>query len=160
VGRGLIKVDNPEYYGLDPPYNTAMNTTSGPFAKDGPVYMISAFHQLHCLVSAISMPNPTVPTTKPNRNLTSPKSYLVQSFQIAIEGTDLTQEIIHHSTHCYDYLRQSIMCAADTTLEGKSEVGPGWGSKHECKDYDAVVAWADEMTVFPWRGNLPDEATL
>jgi hypothetical protein len=88
------------------------------------------------------------------------KSYLVQSFQIAIEGTDLTQEIIHHSTHCYDYLRQSIMCAADTTLEGKSELGPGWGSKHECKDYDAVVAWADEMTVFPWRGNLPDEATL
>lgn len=52
------------------------------------------------------------------------------------------------------------MCAADTSLEGKTEAGPGWGSKHECKDYDAVLAWANEHTLVKWRKNMPLESVL
>ena len=84
----------------------------------------------------------------------------MQAFQTAIEGVNLTQEITHHSVHCFDYLRQSIMCAADTSLEGKTDAGPGWGSKHECTDYDALLAWANERTVFKFRKNMPEEAVL
>jgi len=52
------------------------------------------------------------------------------------------------------------MCAADTTLEGKTESSPGWGSQHECKDYDAVLAWANKHDVFKWKKNMPGEAVL
>lgn len=88
------------------------------------------------------------------------KSYLVEHYQTAFEGHELTPELAHHSAHCFDYLRQSIMCNADTTLEGKTEVGPGWGSKHQCKDYDALLEWANKHTILPWRANMIDKSVL
>jgi hypothetical protein len=84
----------------------------------------------------------------------------VQHFQTGFGGVELTQEVAHHSAHCFDYLRQSIMCAADTSLEGKTEAGPGWGSKHQCTDYDALLAWANEHTVVKFRKLMPEEAVL
>lgn len=97
-----------------------------------PAYMMSSFHQLHCL------------------------SYLAEHYNIA----PLSDELAHHSAHCFDYLRQSIMCSADTTLEGVSEAGPGWGGKHQCTDYEKLLEWANERTAVKWRGNLPTEAVL
>lgn len=76
----------------------------------------------------------------------------------------------HHESvrHCFDYLRQSIMCTSDTALEGRSphkhpggqhdegtqhhdegqqhgreDVMDGNGSRHICRDYEAVKAWAE-----------------
>ena len=40
------------------------------------------------------------------------------------------------------------MCAADTTLEGQSDKGEGWGGRHTCKNYDEIQKWAEELT--PW----------
>jgi hypothetical protein len=88
------------------------------------------------------------------------KSYLVEHFQSGYGGVKLDQEVAHHSAHCFDYLRQSIMCAGDTNLEGKTAAGPGWGSEHECVDYDALLRWANQNGAMAWRGNLPDEAVL
>lgn len=131
--RGYVQIpDYGAYDILSEPYTVAINRTS-----DGPAFMMSVFHQLHCL------------------------SYLVDHFQQGYAGTELTEEVAHHSAHCIDYLRQSIMCAADTNLEGKTEAGPGWGSKHECADYDAVLAWANEHSTMKWRnGLMPGEAIL
>lgn len=97
---------------------------------------------------------------KTSKILTSWKSYLAAAYQTGFGGENLTHEVAHHSAHCFDYLRQSILCAADTSLEGKTEAGPGWGSKHQCKDYDAVLAWANERTVVKFRTNMPTEAVL
>jgi len=130
-GRGYVKIENPEFFGLGEPYSSRVNES-----YSEPVYMVSAFHQLHCL------------------------SYLVEHYQAAINKTELTQEVAHHTAHCFDYLRQSIMCAADISLEGKTDAGPGWGSKHECKDYDALLKWANTHDVFKYRGLMPDESTL
>lgn len=53
--------------------------------------------------------------------------------------------------HCIDYLRQSLMCAADTKLE---EVDPalgsatGWGFERRCQDIVRVLDWAEE-----WRAS-------
>ncbi|KAH8806077.1 hypothetical protein F5884DRAFT_801584 [Xylogone sp. PMI_703] len=129
-GRGYVQVNNSQSFDLGEPYEIKDHF------RTEPVYMMSVFHQLHCL------------------------SYIVEHFQSGFSGVELTGEIAHHSAHCFDYLRQSILCAADTSLEGKTEAGPGWGSKHECKDYDAVLAWANEHTVVKWRGNMPDTAVL
>jgi len=88
------------------------------------------------------------------------QSYLVEHFQTGFAGTELTPEVAKHSAHCFDYIRQSIMCSADTSLEGNTEAGPGWGSKHECTDYDALLNWVNENTLVRWRGNGPDTSGL
>ena len=56
-----------------------------------------------------------------------------------------------HIYHCFDYIRQAIMCSGDTTLEkartvdGKIVRGvDGWGVEHECRDYDAIYAYGAE----------------
>lgn len=52
-----------------------------------------------------------------------------------------------HIGHCIEFLRQQIMCSADTALEhrradgGETEVD-GWGVTHQCRDWDAIWRWA------------------
>lgn len=131
--RGYVQIqDYGSYPHLGEPHIVAINRTS-----DGPAYMMSVFHQLHCL------------------------SYVVEHYQQGYDGVQLEEEVAHHSSHCFDYLRQSIMCAADTNLEGENDAGPGWGANHECTDYDALLAWANEHGAMRWRnGLLPGEAIL
>lgn len=50
-----------------------------------------------------------------------------------------------HARHCFDYLRQSIMCAADSNLEPvNAELGgvTGWGSERVCRDWTELRKWA------------------
>lgn len=119
-------------YDLPEPYSVAIDRH-----HDGEGYMMSVFHQLHCF------------------------SYILEHLQQGYAGGELTEEISHHLTHCTNYLRQSIMCCGDTTLEGKTEEGPGEGSQHECVDYDALLSWANEHHAMKWRnGLLPGESIL
>ena len=149
-----MHLDDYEAYDLSDPYTVALNRT-----HDGPGYMLSAFHQLHCLVSQSTQSATHLYPT--DRVFFLPKSYLVQHFQQGYGGTNLTQEVAHHSAHCFDYIRQALMCAGDTTLEGKTEAGPGWGSVHECVDYDALLGWANEHSAEKWRNELmPGESVL
>ena len=53
-----------------------------------------------------------------------------------------TDETTHHVVHCVEYLRNSVMCSGDTTLEGKGVPGSGFGVEHQCVDYEALQAWA------------------
>ncbi|KAJ3029528.1 hypothetical protein HDV00_009553, partial [Rhizophlyctis rosea] len=89
--RGYVQIPDYKSYDLLEPYIVPVNYTS-----DGPAYMMSVFHQLHCL------------------------SYLVEHFQAGYGGTALEDEVAHHAVHCFDYIRQSLMCNADTSLEGKN----------------------------------------
>ncbi|KAH9907227.1 hypothetical protein F4778DRAFT_527505 [Xylariomycetidae sp. FL2044] len=131
--RGYVQIPDREAYDvLADPYTVEISRN-----EDGPAYMVSVFHQLHCL------------------------SYVVEHYQQGYGGAALTDEVAHHSAHCFDYLRQAIMCAADTNLEGETEAGPGWGSDHECTDYDALLAWANKHGARAWRNALlPGESIL
>jgi hypothetical protein len=60
----------------------------------------------------------------------------------------------NHTEHCFHYLRQSIFCAADTTLEagGTSKklangdkVAPGDGTVHTCRDWRQVYDWLESQ---------------
>lgn len=62
-----------------------------------------------------------------------------------------------HIDHCFDYIRQSIMCCGDTALEGVSNLSndpimrnetDGWGFTHVCKDYGEVIGFMEG-----WRDN-------
>jgi hypothetical protein len=57
----------------------------------------------------------------------------------------------NHMTHCFDFLRQTIMCAADSNLEKVDVVGKnglkgstGWGFERQCRNYDSLVKWVEE----------------
>lgn len=57
-----------------------------------------------------------------------------------------------HARHCFDYLRQALMCAADNTIEpGNSTVHgvTGIGAVHQCRDYDRLVTWTEERRLKP-----------
>jgi hypothetical protein len=64
-----------------------------------------------------------------------------------------------HIAHCFDYLRQAIMCAGDMTLEwanwkGKEPRIDGWGMKHRgCRIWVSLVlfgASTQEKRVRRW----------
>ena len=51
-----------------------------------------------------------------------------------------------HLAHCFDYLRQAILCAGDTTIEWAREAEEGanpsqvdgWGIEHQCRSSKAI----------------------
>ncbi|CAI7594164.1 unnamed protein product [Penicillium viridicatum] len=86
--------------------------------------MVAVFHQLHCL-------------------------YMTrEGYYSALEG-NVDQVSAAHLMHCFDYLRQTIMCFGDTTLEWlpppPNDTGStGWGFEHTCRDYNAISKWVED----------------
>lgn len=101
------------------------------------VYAVAVFHQLHCLYHIAASFDRLVLQLR-ERNFTIDENTLI------------------HNNHCFDYLREAVMCASDTTLEGQAQghggakiLGTdGTGGMHVCKDYDAVVAWMQERSLY------------
>jgi hypothetical protein len=63
------------------------------------------------------------------------------------DDTTGTRTAIFHIRHCYDYLRQAIMCASDTNLEvldHERHVTNGWGQPKTCRDYRKVFEFAEK----------------
>ncbi|KAJ9137311.1 hypothetical protein NKR23_g9270 [Pleurostoma richardsiae] len=92
------------------------------------VFTTSMTHQLHCLHAIAEV----------FAALTS-------------DPSKVPPETSWHLGHCFDYLRQSIMCCADVALEGTATTFPegvtgsdGWDAKHVCKDYGQVLDYLNE----------------
>lgn len=92
-------------------------------------FTTSATHQLHCLHSIAQ----TVAAYSSN------------------QLDKLPTEDGWHISHCFDYLRQGIMCCGDVALEGQQTTFPagwigsdGWDAKHVCKDYSQVLAYREK----------------
>ncbi|KAI8949550.1 hypothetical protein F4801DRAFT_553130 [Xylaria longipes] len=111
----FIHLENPERYSLRP------NREAVPGTKN--VYMMSAHHQLHCLkrlhIAFVGL-----------KNLSPQK---------------LTEDLvsIRHAEHCFNYLRQGILCAGDVTLEGLDPEGTllGYGFNTSVANEMAKGAW-------------------
>ncbi|KAK3400716.1 hypothetical protein B0T20DRAFT_151705 [Sordaria brevicollis] len=92
--------------------------------------MITVFHQLHCL-------------------------YMTRAGYFAAKSGSLDEINTPHLMHCWDYLRQGIMCNADTTLEWiypPDETGStGWGYQHTCRNFQAVFEWAERHRFREWK---------
>ncbi|KAF2438299.1 hypothetical protein P171DRAFT_319751, partial [Karstenula rhodostoma CBS 690.94] len=86
-------------------------------------YTISVAHQLHCLWGL-------------RRALSS-----IKRVSDLPDGNNL-----QHVKHCLDYLRQSLICAADSTLEPvdpKLKGVTGWGVERSCRSYTDVKTWTE-----------------
>ncbi|KAI9146895.1 Oxidase ustYa [Paramyrothecium foliicola] len=131
-GRGAILVDSKDRTGLSPPYEIPIpeDERVDPKKDTEEVYMIAVFHQLHCL------------------------STLMTSYGRAVISRQPPEDL-EHDAHCFDLLRQALLCAADTTVEGQTSHGLGWGSVHQCKDMDAIKAWIEPRAAFGWH-QFPD----
>lgn len=54
---------------------------------------------------------------------------------------------LDHMYHCAEYLRQSVMCYADPTLERRFEgiLGPfSANNTHVCGNWEALMDWSDD----------------
>jgi Mycotoxin biosynthesis protein UstYa len=55
---------------------------------------------------------------------------------------------------CFDYFRQALVCAGDTTLEhavviNETVIGDtdGWGIEHRCRDWNAIFNFANNNRI-------------
>ncbi|KAH8894750.1 hypothetical protein GQ53DRAFT_643036 [Thozetella sp. PMI_491] len=93
---------------------------------DGAVFTTSVTHQLHCLYKL--------------------EEFFASMMMSNGTGDGILESAGWHSRHCFEYLRQSILCCGDMTLEGRQTTFPdrnspgsdGWDAKHVCKDYGQI----------------------
>ncbi|GKT65086.1 hypothetical protein ColTof4_07474 [Colletotrichum tofieldiae] len=104
------------------------------------VFTTSMTHQLHCLYAILES----------YAGLAVNGSAAVDMHSHIPEGTE-GAEGPWHLQHCFEYLRQAIMCAGDVALEGTQTTFPagftgsdGWDAKHVCKDYKQVYDYLDK----------------
>ncbi|KAH8668578.1 hypothetical protein BX600DRAFT_259455 [Xylariales sp. PMI_506] len=95
------------------------------------VFTTSMTHQLHCLWA------------------------IVQTYSGLKSGHPIPDDHEWHMTHCFSYMRQSILCAADTAIEGHATTFPvdnsgsdGWDAKHVCKDQSQVRAYLESVRAY------------
>ncbi|KAK2603873.1 hypothetical protein QQS21_003908 [Conoideocrella luteorostrata] len=85
---------------------------------------VAIFHQMHCL-------------------------YITYAAYWNARNGNFDEIPPEHLIHCWDYLRQSIMCAGDTSLEWVHPLDSppnqtsGWGFQHTCKNFDAIFEWTE-----------------
>ncbi|KAK1676557.1 hypothetical protein BDP55DRAFT_727872 [Colletotrichum godetiae] len=104
------------------------------------VFTTSMTHQLHCLYAILES----------YAGMAVNGSANVDMHSHIPEGTE-GAEGPWHLQHCFEYLRQAIMCAGDVALEGTQTTFPpgftgsdGWDAKHVCKDYKQVYDYLDK----------------
>jgi hypothetical protein len=107
------------------------------------IYTIAVFHEVHCLMHI---------------------SAYIDKLVMQIRNKDLTldESAIGHNDHCFNYLRNALMCCGDTTLEGQSQAKmfenvsgtDGTGAVHVCRNYDEISAYAERKRVVDGKESL------
>lgn len=76
--------------------------------------------------------------------------YQVDTYhQMVVHGSANVKLNPKHATHCFEYLRSSIMCNMDMTLEGSTSVAgtEGLGQPHQCRNREEVISWIEARRV-------------
>ncbi|KAF6806297.1 hypothetical protein CMUS01_14404 [Colletotrichum musicola] len=123
-GGGTVRInDHEEYEFLGVPF-------SDPDKTLGALYQVSWTHQLHRLYY-----------------LMDAYDQLVQKGPMGFESVLSEDHHSVHTNHCFDYLRQAIICNADMTLEGgvpgEEKGTDGFGHAHICRDPGKVIQWIE-----------------
>lgn len=118
-GRGFVYFnDSSQYDDLLPGQETQW----------GEIYSVAVFHQLHCL-GELRKAYWTLINGVETGDLRKSKLFL--------KGMNS-----RHVNHCFDYIRQGMMCAGDMSMEwprtepdGQRITVDGWGVKHTCRSW-------------------------
>ncbi|KKP00437.1 hypothetical protein THAR02_07467 [Trichoderma harzianum] len=103
------------------------------------VYITTWGHQHHCLKIL----------RREFSSLVRGESLLINSMTNGTKTpNNETSGKLHHLMHCFDYLRQTVACTSDLTLEGISKESndtffdiDGYGVEHMCKSQNAIGEW-------------------
>ncbi|MCJ1231662.1 hypothetical protein MMC12_008341 [Toensbergia leucococca] len=129
-GTGFILIDQPRQYDLPPGLPTVV--------EDAEVYGVSVTHQFHC-----------IKMIRDNFwGFVSGNATYINKLSPPKNHSEPLPRMLEHTFHCLDYLRLTVLCNADMTIEYES-VGPsgnidgygGYGVPHQCKDWDQVRGW-------------------
>jgi Mycotoxin biosynthesis protein UstYa len=117
-------------------------------------YCVSMFHQLHCIVSLVTTVNPRFLY---NTNIITVSVQSALKIALAKATGHITgqrdlpsEDEYDHLLHCNNYLRQSIICAGDTTLEkakvhSEKRLGvDGMGVSHRCRDWNTIFKFVED----------------
>ncbi|KAI9172797.1 Oxidase ustYa [Paramyrothecium foliicola] len=138
--------------------------------KSHKVYTLSVVHQLHCLL-CIFLPFLFFLLVFCRRDADDAVQWSIHQSYYTDSRDDENGQDEHnhnqrhrrgeggfaHMRHCFDYLRQTLMCAGDVTLEPVDpELGgvTGWDNLRVCRDYDQIKQWAEMHRVSDLRGFL------
>jgi hypothetical protein len=61
---------------------------------------------------------------------------------------DTAAKMLKHGRHCIEYIRQTLICNPDLTLEPvEGETGhlKIWGIQRQCHNFDELSGWAQDM---------------
>ncbi|KAH9852241.1 hypothetical protein C2E23DRAFT_731274 [Lenzites betulinus] len=117
-------------------FTTLRGPSSSPSNYPGRTFLISMVHELHCL------------------------DVLRVAFVANRTGAAV------HTAHCLRYLRQTVLCRADTTLEpdepglrgGRWEhAASGVGAVHRCRDWTVLRRWMDDHPAEPIQEGGSDD---
>ena len=110
------------------------------------LYNVAVFHQMHCLhMLAEEFSNliegRSMSDTRSKRSGNNGR----RGSDHDIEDEDL---MMWHIRHCFEYIKTSLTCCADTALEGQKKdtelpATDGFGAYHMCRNFDSVFDWAD-----------------
>ena len=137
MGLGYIDLQRADAPPSNPSRSTLPTPLSG-YPGSQTVFTTSVTHQLHCLWSIM----------EGFAEATSPAGQVPAHDDFAHGDGATTEEVAHfHLQHCFEYLRQAILCSADLALEGDQTTFPedfvgsdGWDATHVCRDWDQVRA--------------------
>ncbi|UKZ49096.1 hypothetical protein TrVGV298_003335 [Trichoderma virens] len=115
LGSGSVLI--PDY--LDHPL-LGKPITDDPI-RSGPLFEASWTHALHCLY------------------------YSVDSYHQLILNGPSEDDNPRHAAHCFEYLRNSILCNLDMTLEGSMSTPDDKerGQPHVCRNREEAIAWIE-----------------
>ncbi|GAB7329181.1 hypothetical protein MBLNU13_g01001t1 [Cladosporium sp. NU13] len=135
-GDGFVLIPDPSAYDLPPgqPVDADYSTAKGE------IYDISVFHQLHCLRHVRTF----LFTLKAGMDFNS----TAETYDRMLKHQE------EHVYHCFDYIRQALMCNADLTVEwprteadGSRVAVDGWGVSHQCKNWDSVLEFMGKYQI-------------
>ncbi|KAI0938678.1 hypothetical protein AcV5_000302 [Taiwanofungus camphoratus] len=153
VGPAAMTVESTQRYGL-----TADDDWMSIFPKgngwirlglEGRPFALSMYHQLHCLDAIrVAMTEARSATHSGGNRPANPNH-------------SAGEDAFEHANHCFNYLRQMLLCTSDLTLES-SEVlkrpdgvldsgASGLGMTHKCKDWTQVRSILED-NYEKWKG--------
>ena len=109
--------------------------------------VVAVFHQLHCIVCRFDVEVFIRESANACQDAIR-YGYYTALGEVGEENIARAGFADHgsprHVRHCFDYLRQSVMCHADTNLEPvipRLGGARGFGSKHTCRNFNELVDW-------------------
>ncbi|KAI0325186.1 hypothetical protein GY45DRAFT_1330667 [Cubamyces sp. BRFM 1775] len=165
---GLLLVPGEPYFSIyaDDEWGTIFPSNDG-FVPVGPAHLnrtfhLSFVHQLHCLdVFRVAYALPDDAPASGN------EGFDYGAAQGGGQGEGHHAEgrragFAHHVEHCLRFMRQTVLCQADTTLDdagvewkgGHWEYySTGYGAVHRCRDWTALRRYLEEHPPLPLNGD-------